>query len=177
MPVLVVCLIHDKSTNLEIRGVIYICLICDRIEMIKNGTNPYFVKELDTGYVVIGDNQHFYGYTLFLYKAHENKTELFHLDVTERMKFLEEMSIVAEAVSKAFGAEKINYELLGMGDAHLHWHLFPRVSGDIENYGNNGKGPVWWFPMEKMYCDDNRPTENELLNMKQRLLYELNKLL
>ena len=22
------------------------CLICDRIEMIKNGTNPYFVKEL-----------------------------------------------------------------------------------------------------------------------------------
>lgn len=35
------------------------CLICDRIEMIKNGTNPYFVKELETGYVVIGDNQHF----------------------------------------------------------------------------------------------------------------------
>ena len=24
------------------------CLICDRIEMIKNGTNPYFVKELET---------------------------------------------------------------------------------------------------------------------------------
>ncbi len=23
------------------------CLICDRVEMIKNGTNPYFVKELD----------------------------------------------------------------------------------------------------------------------------------
>ena len=37
------------------------CLICDRIEMIKNGNNPYFVKELETGYVVIGDNQHFYG--------------------------------------------------------------------------------------------------------------------
>lgn len=24
------------------------CFICDRIEMIKNGTNPYFVKELET---------------------------------------------------------------------------------------------------------------------------------
>lgn len=36
------------------------CFICDRIEMIKNGSNPYFVKELETGYVVIGDNQHFY---------------------------------------------------------------------------------------------------------------------
>ena len=35
------------------------CLICDRIDMIKNGSNPYFVKELKTGYVVLGDNQHF----------------------------------------------------------------------------------------------------------------------
>ena len=65
----------------------------------------------------------------------------------ERKKFLEEMSIVAEAVSKAFGAEKMNYELLGMGDAHLHWHLYPRRNGDIENYGNNGKGPVWQPPV------------------------------
>ena len=152
------------------------CLICDRIEMIKNGTNPYFVKELETGYVVIGDNQHFYGYTLFLYKNH-SKTELFQLDMPERKKFLEEMSIVAEAVSKAFGAEKMNYELLGIGDAHLHWHLYPRRNGDIENYGNNGKGPVWWYPMEKMYCAGNRPSDTELSEMKAKLLMELEKLL
>ncbi len=44
------------------------CIICDRIKMIKDGVNPYFVKELSTGYVVIGDNQHFKGYTLFLSK-------------------------------------------------------------------------------------------------------------
>ncbi len=153
------------------------CLICERIEMIKKGENPYFVKELETGYVVIGDNQHFYGYTLFLYKHHDEKTELFHLDHTERAKFLEEMTIVAEAVSRTFDAEKINYELLGMGDAHLHWHLFPRISGDIENYGNNGRGPVWWYPMEKMYSDDNRPNREQLANMKQKLLDELEKLL
>ena len=55
------------------------CLICDRIEMIKRGENPYFVRELKTGYVVIGDHQHFRGYTLFLYKEHGDKTELFHL--------------------------------------------------------------------------------------------------
>ena len=41
------------------------CLICDRIKMIKEDRNPYFVKELKTGYVVIGDHQHFKGYTLF----------------------------------------------------------------------------------------------------------------
>lgn len=153
------------------------CFICDRIEMIKNGCNPYFVKELETGYVVIGDNQHFYGYTLFLYKHHGNKTELFHLNADERIKFLEEMTLVSQAVSKAFGAEKMNYELLGNGDTHLHWHLYPRVNGDIENYGNNGRGPVWWYPREKMYSDENRPSEEKLREMKQKLLSELNKLL
>lgn len=152
------------------------CLICDRIEMIKNGSNPYFVKELETGYVVMGDHQHFYGYTLFLYKEHGNKTELFHLGASEKIKFLEEMSLVAEAVSKAFGVEKMNYELLGMGDSHLHWHLYPRVSGDIDGYGNNGKGPVWWYPMDKMYSDDNRPSDSDLSDMKKRLLTELEKL-
>lgn len=152
------------------------CLICDRIEMIKNGTNPYFVKELETGYVVIGDNQHFYGYTLFLYKNHD-KTELFQLEMPERNKFLEEMSIVAEATANAFGPEKMNYELLGMGDAHLHWHLYPRRKGDIENYGNNGAGPVWCYPMEKMYSDENRPSEEVLKEMKTKLLNELEKLI
>ena len=104
------------------------CLICDRIEMIKRGENPYFVRELKTGYVVIGDHQHFRGYTLFLYKEHGDKTELFHLDKAERALFMEEMTLVAQAAAKAFGAEKMNYELLGMGDAHLHWHLTPRAA-------------------------------------------------
>lgn len=151
------------------------CFICNRIEMIKSRNNPYFVKELETGYVVIGDNQHFKGYTIFLCKEH--KTELFQLDYSFKMKFLEEMSVVAEAVFNAFGAEKINYELLGNGDTHLHWHLFPRRSGDIESYGNNGKGPVWWYPMEKMYSDDNRPSDIELKKMRETLLTELEKLL
>ena len=153
------------------------CLICDRIAMIKKGCNPYFVRELETGYVVIGDNQHFYGYTLFLYKYHGDKTEIFHLQPAERAKFMEEMSLVAEAVSSAFHAEKMNYELLGMGDAHLHWHLFPRRSGDIEEYGNHGKGPVWCYPMEKMYADENRPSESQLDKMKKKLLAELDRLI
>ena len=56
-------------------------------------------------------------------------------------------------------------------------HLFPRRNGDIENYGNNGKGPVWWYPMDKMYSDDNRPSDMELIEMREKLLAELEKLL
>ena len=102
---------------------------------------------------------------------------MFDLDCATKMKYLEEMSVVAQAVAKAFGAEKMNYELLGNGDTHLHWHLFPRTGGDIENYGNNSTGPVWWYPREKMYSDDNRPSDAELEEMKKKLLGELEKLL
>ena len=151
------------------------CIVCDRIKNIKEGSNPYFVKELETGYVVIGDYQHFKGYTLFLYKEHV--VELFDLDAAIKAKHMEEMTMVAEAVFKAFGAEKMNYECLGNGDAHLHWHLFPRNDGDLEGFGNNGKGPVWWYPMEKMYSDESRPSPEELAEMKQRLKKELDTLM
>lgn len=66
------------------------CLICQRIEQIKKGENPYFVCELETGYVVLGDHQRFVGYTLFLCKRHI--TELHLLPWDFRMKFLQEMS-------------------------------------------------------------------------------------
>lgn len=151
------------------------CFICERITMIKNKTNKYFVKELETGYVVIGDNQLFKGYTLFLCKIH--KTELSMLDREYKQKFLEEMSIVAEAVQKATGAEKMNYEMLGNGDAHMHWHLFPRREKDLGEYGMNGKGPVWWYPREKMFDDSTRPSDEELNEMKEKLLIELNQLI
>ncbi|RKJ39859.1 HIT family protein [Acutalibacter sp. 1XD8-33] len=151
------------------------CLVCDRIQMIQAGQNPYFVKELETGYVVIGDNQHFRGYSLFLCKQHQ--TELFYLEKDFAAKFMEEMILVSQAVKNAFGAEKMNYECLGQGAAHLHWHLYPRRKGDIGEYGNHGAGPVWWYPMELMYQDENRPTEDDLASMKKDLLRELEKLL
>ena len=115
------------------------CDLCNIIEKSLAGENPFFVKELETGIVVHGWNQHFYGYTLFICKQHA--TELYQLDKCFCSKFMEEMVDVAKAVSSAFNCEKMNYECLGNGDCHLHWHLFPRTSGDLGNYGNNGKGP------------------------------------
>lgn len=143
------------------------CLICERIELIKQGKNPHFVKELETGYVVIGDGQYFKGYTLFLAKEHV--TELHQMEYETKIKFLEEMSIVQEAVAKAFQAEKMNIELLGNGDAHVHWHLFPRKAGDMKGYGHDGRGPVWWVPWEEMSSEEYQPKENDLLQLVNRL--------
>lgn len=80
------------------------CLICERMSLIEQEKNPYFVAELETGYVVIGDHQYFKGYTLFLCKHHV--TELHFLEPDFRRQFLHEMSIVAEAVYNAFLPEK-----------------------------------------------------------------------
>ena len=147
------------------------CLICDRIEWIKKGENPYFVCELETGYVVIGDHQRFKGYTLFLCKEH--KTELHFLEPAFKMKYLEEMSLVAEAVYNVYQPEKMNHELLGMGDAHVHFHLFPRHYGDLGKHGNNGNGPVWWLPKEEMWDDQYRPSLEELKVVTKRLKDEI----
>jgi len=101
------------------------CHICQRVQSIKNGNNPNLVKELTTGYAVIGDYQTFKGYSLFLSKYHAS--ELHKLPKNIRHQFLEEMSLVAEAVYNCFQPYKLNYELLGNSDQHLHWHLFPSV--------------------------------------------------
>lgn len=145
------------------------CLICERIEMIKKGENPYFVCELETGYVVLGDHQRFKGYTLFLCKEH--KTELHYLEYNFRLKYLEEMSLVAQAVFNVYKPEKMNYELLGNGDTHVHWHLFPRTTGDTPE-----KGPVWWLPKEEMWNDKYRPTAEELTIRTKELKVEIDRL-
>ena len=148
------------------------CDICKTIEKSLNGENPFFVKELETGIVVLGWNQHFYGYTIFMCKR--RATELYQLDDEFCSKYMQEMVKVAKAVSRAFDCEKMNYECLGNGDTHIHWHLFPRVSGDLGEYGNNGKGPVWWLPKEIMWDKSNIPNEYKLEEMKGKLLQELN---
>lgn len=73
--------------------------------------------------MVLGDHQRFRGYTVFPCKQHA--TELHQLEPNFRLKFLAEMSLVAEAVWYAFQPDKLNYELLGTGKGlHMHWHIF-----------------------------------------------------
>lgn len=142
------------------------CLVCERIGQIERGENPYFVCALSTGYVVLGDHQRFQGYTLFLCKRHV--TELYQLPWGFRTRFLQEMSLVAEAVAAVYRPEKMNYELLGNGDTHLHWHLFPRVSGDTPQ-----PGPVWWLPREEMWNDAYRPSREQLAAKTKQLREEI----
>ena len=145
------------------------CLICERIALIKENRNPYFVRELNTGYVVIGDQQRIKGYSLFLCKQHAY--ELHQLEPHYRDEFLHEMAIVAEAVYNAFRPDKLNYELLGSGNgAHMHWHIFPRRKKDLET-----AGPVWKLGSE-LTAAEFIPMPEELEELKTRLRIELDRL-
>jgi diadenosine tetraphosphate (Ap4A) HIT family hydrolase len=146
------------------------CLICQRISQILKNKNPYFVAELKTGYVVIADHQLFKGYTLFLCKQH--KTELFKLETDYKLKFLKEMSMVSEAVFKAFKPKKLNYELLGNTDSHLHWHIIPRYHNDPKPLN-----PIWSIDSSVRNANKHKPTDMELKKIKNKLLLALNKIM
>ena len=146
------------------------CLICERIALIKEKKNPYFVRELKTGYVVLGDSQRFKGYTLFLCKQHAY--ELHELEPHFRDEFLHEMAVVAEAVYHAFQPDKLNSALLGVGRGlHMHWHIYPRREGDTPT-----PGPVWQLGKE-LNDEKYQPTGEELEILKSKLNEALDKLL
>ena len=79
-----------------------------------------------------------------------------------------EMSLVAEAVFNAFKPQKLNYELLGNTDHHMHWHIFPRYSNDpLPNR------TVWNIDKEIRTTDDVRPDPVLLEELKDSLRGEL----
>jgi diadenosine tetraphosphate (Ap4A) HIT family hydrolase len=142
------------------------CLVCSRIALIKNNQNKYFFKELESGYVVFADIQYFPGYTIFLSKIHTD--ELHKLGKENREIFLKEMAIVAEAVYKVFKPKKLNYELLGNTDNHLHWHLIPRYGTDPRP-----ETAIWAIDSAIRYDEKYKPSDVELDKMKKKLLKEL----
>jgi diadenosine tetraphosphate (Ap4A) HIT family hydrolase len=115
------------------------CDLCARIARTERGENPFSVARTTTGYVNLGDVQYHEGYTVFV--AKRCVQELHELAKSERNAYLREMAVVAEAVFDAFEPRKLNYELLGNGAPHLHWHLFPRHADDP-----SATGPVWADP-------------------------------
>src|SRR5260370_35050143 len=112
------------------------CFICERINVAQEGKNKYLIKELETGFAVLGDFQYYEGYTLFLSKIHAK--ELHELEYEFMKKFLEEMAQVAKAVYQAFHPFKLNYEMLANGEPHLHCHFCPRYK-----HVPQLKCPVW----------------------------------
>ena len=100
------------------------CEICARLRTCEDGTHPGLIAELDTGWAVLGDSQYFRGYSLLLCKT--PAPDLEELPLPLRLRFLEEMAQLSEAVYRVVAPHKMNLESLGNMVPHLHWHVFPR---------------------------------------------------
>ncbi len=112
------------------------CAICAQIERARHGEHPGLICEIETSFAVLGDSQFFRGYSLLLCKT--PATELHELPPATKLKYLEEMSLLAEAVARVTKCHKLNYEMLGNQVHHLHFHIFPRYAHE-----ENVLQPVW----------------------------------
>lgn len=140
------------------------CKMCMQQADIHN--DPYFIMELETGYVMLGWFQRFKGYTVFQCKEHG--PELFDLDPNFRIKHMNEVSLVSRAVYNVFKPDKMNYELLGNGCPHIHWHLYPRRKGDTPIVSS-----VYQLPNEILFDVNTAPTDEEREIYKKLIKEEL----
>jgi len=141
------------------------CDLCERIARTERSENAFSVARTRTGYVNLADTQYHEGYTIFV--AKRCVAELHELEPDFRDEYLHEMALVAEAVHRAFSPRKLNYELLGNGAPHLHWHLFPRHRDDP-----HPRGPVWEDLefLRVLWTDAAVPDDARLASLKQRLV-------
>ena len=98
--------------------------------------------------------------------------ELFDLEPGFRTQFLNEMALTAQAVATVFHAEKMNYELLGIGKSvHMHWHLFPRRTGDTPQ-----PGPIWLTPKAVLHGPQAQISSQQRQRWIQELRREIERL-
>jgi len=126
------------------------CGICAMIDRIKANSFRDFVAELKSCYVILGDQQFYRGYCVLLAKLHA--TELYLMPADGARLLSDEMRLVAEAIAAVVKPWKMNYECLGNGEPHVHWHLFPRYETDQMR-----GGPIWLRPESerKVTLDEN----------------------
>lgn len=90
--------------------------------------STYLIAELRVSRLVLARNQAVKGYCIAIYAEHVR--EPYELGVEQRTSFWEDVLEAGAALEKLFGADKMNFEMLGNGVPHLHCHIKPRYYGD-----------------------------------------------
>jgi diadenosine tetraphosphate (Ap4A) HIT family hydrolase len=129
------------------------CWICQSLEK----PDPLVYYESSVSRTKLNPDQLFKGYSFVTLKWHAE--ELYQLTDKERKSFLDDMSIVASALAKVLKPDKMNYELLGNGAPHMHWHIVPRYTTD----------PVWGRPIWSGSRGKKRLTREEYSHLVKQI--------
>lgn len=114
--------------------------------------DPSFLARLPAGFAVMGDAQFLPGYSLLIPDDSE-AMRLSDLDRPTRIAYLTSLEHLAEAVELACkqadpAFRRVNIEILGNSDPHLHAHVWPRY--DWED-AERVTWPVWNYPEDKWH--------------------------
>jgi diadenosine tetraphosphate (Ap4A) HIT family hydrolase len=110
------------------------------VEDARAGRLPRVIARTTSGWAVLGDPQVLRGYCLLL--PDPVVPHLNAMDSSARATFLRDMTLLGDAVLKATGALRINYEMLGNLEPALHAHIVPRFADEPELLRSK---PVWSY--------------------------------
>jgi len=69
------------------------------------------------------------GYSIVIWRG-SHVTELFDLSADELSAYIAEVALVAHALAERYRPAKINYQVLGNAEPHVHTHVVPRYVDD-----------------------------------------------
>jgi diadenosine tetraphosphate (Ap4A) HIT family hydrolase len=98
-------------------------LVHQRVAAARQGTNPTVIARMRSGWAVLGDVQVVRGDSLLL--PDPVVPDLNALSILQRTTFLQDMTILGDALLSVMGAICINYDILGNREPALHAHVFP----------------------------------------------------
>jgi diadenosine tetraphosphate (Ap4A) HIT family hydrolase len=104
--------------------VVLVNLITERVELARLGQNPYVIRRMKSGWLVIGDVQPLPGYCVFL--ADPVVESINGLDRAQRTQYSLDVIEAGDAVLAVTDAYRINYETLCNSEPALHTHIIPR---------------------------------------------------
>jgi diadenosine tetraphosphate (Ap4A) HIT family hydrolase len=113
-------------------------LIEQRVEMARNGQNPFVICKMKSGWLVIGDVQPLPGYCVFL--ADPLVESINALDAVARTQFSLDVIAAGDAILASTDAYRINYETLGNAEPALHTHILPRYRNEPDD---KRRKPAW----------------------------------
>jgi diadenosine tetraphosphate (Ap4A) HIT family hydrolase len=135
------------------------CWICQSLSK-----DPHLVYyESKTSLAKLNPDQLFRGYTFLTLKHHSEHLHL--LPARVQKKFLDDMLHIATGLAKALNPDRLNYELLGNAQAHLHWHIVPRYTND----------PMWGRPIWAGSRPRKRLTSEDYEQLKTSIQAALNR--
>lgn len=105
------------------------CPVCDLLQTAQHeDEHGIAVGDLTFSRLFLAKNQYVPGYCILM--CHKHVIEPYELTDEERRKFFDDVAAVAQGLQAIFGADKMNYNILGNAVPHLHVHVLPRYFTD-----------------------------------------------